>query len=509
MLMSSLQSKPGSGRFGWVLFFFALVLLAGCASLSPEGIQRKLNRPSECQEFLEALDGKVIDAGARDASSFPIPGFPYLRTNRFLAAVKERLKDEGERDQWLRWMQALDLQAREIEIENLPAEMVLPISADRGMKTGRQGLLDLAKSCSEKLLNHDRARPAFLETLSPLVQVPDEYSSFMRVMGLYPLTLVPVAMVTDVSRKKIRSWYELPLEALPLDGKIRAYAPKENISLQEAELRETMEQSKKNPLGIPLPQGSAAERLLWFFAPTLLQDVAALYDQPGALGWRGGRAEVDGTKPTVYYYFSHAFLKGEPILQINYAVWYSDRMGPRPPAMEKGHLDGLTIRVSLDGQGQRFMVDIMNNCGCYHLFAPEKGRVEQILSQPWQFEAFVPQGLPALPSGKRLGLRVSSGWHQVQRLISLEGMPDAVPYDLVPYEVLETLAHEDGRRESIFDATGIAKGTERVERLVLFSMGIPDIGSMRQRGHHAIELIGQAYFDDPLLFDQNFRFKQQ
>lgn len=153
------------------------------------------------------------------------------------------------------------------------------------------------------------------------------------------------------------------------------------------------------------------------------------------------------------------------------------------------------------------MVEAMNNCGCYHLFAPEKARVEEIIPQSFQFDAFVPQWLPALPSGKRLGLRVSSGWHQAQRLLALEDPPDPVPYDLVPYEALEALPHEDGRRESLFDATGIAKGSERTERLILFSMGIPDIGSMRQRGHHAIELIGRGYFDDPLLFDQNFSFK--
>ena len=168
MLLSSSKSKPGSGRARFVFFFFILVFLAGCASLYPERIPEKFKRPSECQEFLEALDGKVLDAGVRDASSFPIPGFPYLRTTRFLSGVKEGLKDEGERDQWLRWMQDLDLQAREREIDKLPAGMVLPISAKEGAQTGRQGVLGLAKSCSEKLLHHDRIHPAFFETLSPL-----------------------------------------------------------------------------------------------------------------------------------------------------------------------------------------------------------------------------------------------------------------------------------------------------------------------------------------------------
>jgi hypothetical protein len=72
---------------------------------------------------------------------------------------------------------------------------------------------------------------------------------------------------------------------------------------------------------------------------------------------------------------------------------------------------------------------------------------------------------------------------------------------------LEALPQEGSQTKSIFDAKGIVKGSERVERFILFSMGIPAIGSMRQRGHHAIELIGRAHFDDPDLFDQSFIFK--
>jgi hypothetical protein len=77
----------------------------------------------------------------------------------------------------------------------------------------------------------------------------------------------------------------------------------------------------------------------------------------------------------------------------------------------------------------------------------------------------------------------------------------------VPYDDLEVLPHPEGWTESIFNSKGIVKGSERVERFILFSMGIPSVGSMRQRGHHAIELIGKDHFDNPYLFDQNFVFK--
>ncbi len=57
----------------------------------------------------------------------------------------------------------------------------------------------------------------------------------------------------------------------------------------------------------------------------------------------------------------------------------------------------------------------------------------------------VPQWLPRVASGERLGLRVNSGWHQVQRLIPAREATDPVPYELVPYDVLENLPNEDGR----------------------------------------------------------------
>jgi hypothetical protein len=80
-------------------------------------------------------------------------------------------------------------------------------------------------------------------------------------------------------------------------------------------------------------------------------------------------------------------------------------------------------------------------------------------------------------------------------------------YELLPYEVLESLPYENGRGGSIFNADGIIEGSERIEPLILFSMGIPSIGSMRQRGHHAIELTGRGHFDDPYLLEENFVFK--
>jgi hypothetical protein len=492
-------------RFIFLISF--LLLFTGCTSLTAQRVSQSFERPEDCQSFLISLDAKVNESGVRDGATYSIPGFPYLRADRFLSFIKGKIDTQEGREQWSRWMQKLDLEAREKEISNLPEDVVSSFALKQGTESTRAELYDRVKSCSDRLFRHDQTRPDFYGTLSPLVEVPDEYSFAMRAFGLYPLVAIPVAILTDASRKKTRSWFETNLEELPVDGRLRSFTPAKALSLSQEEIKTILDSSKKNPLGVPLPDEKQGKKIVEHFAPVFVQDVAAPYDRVSRLVWNGKCPDVDQEKPAVYYYFSNAFLKGRPILQINYVLWFSERAGERAPGIERGRLDGLTLRVSLDDRGRPFMVDIVNDCGCYHLFAPEKERVDRIISKPLKFDPFVPQGLPDILTGQRLGVRLNSGWHQVQRLIAGADFPEPIPYELVPYDILEALPREGGRTESIFNSRGIAKCSERIERFILFSMGIPKIGSMRQRGHHAIELIGRTQFDDPILFDESFAFK--
>src|SRR4030043_1031834 len=368
-------------------------------------------------------------------------------------------------------MQDLDLRSRKKEISNLPDEMVLSLTSEKG-RPDREGLADQGESCSTDLLLQDHGRSDFYTSLEPFVDVPDEESSILRTAGLYPLIALPVAVVTENSREKIRRRFDTDLKDLPVDGSLRTFVPEKGQTLGRERIQEIIEESRENPLRVPFPDAIRKKEVVEAFAPIFYQDMAAPYDRLGEVRWKNHRMEVNPEKPTVYYYFSHALLRGEPLLQINYAIWSSERAGDPPPCIEKGHLDGLTVRISLDDQGRPFMGEAMNNCGCYHLFAPDRERIDRILSRPLMFDAMVPQSLPEISTGDRLGIRINSGWHQVQRLISVKEAPDPVPYELVPYEVLEALPHEDGRTESIFNEHGIAKGSERGGRFLLFSRGI-------------------------------------
>ena len=494
-------------RYRSYSLFFLVLLLSGCAALCPPETPLFPERPVACQDFLDTLDKKVHEAGVKDHASFSVPGFPYLRSNRFLSALKKTLKSDAQRAYWLQWMQQLDLAARDKEIRNLPDKAILALNAQEAGPPDRELLYRRVRSCSCELLSHDQTCLDFYQTLDPLVEIPDRYSFLMRAAGLYPLTSIPVIIATRNVRKKVRSRFKLDVDDLPVEGSLRTFTPAEGVFLRETGVRELIEASRKNALGVARPNQTQGRELVASFAPIFIQDVAAPYDRFGRVVWQGNRLAIEPENPTVYWYISYAFLETASILQINYVIWYAERAGKNSPWMERGHLDGLTVRVSLDTQGKPFMVDVMNNCGCYHFFSPQTERVHRVVYKRFRLDPFVPQWLPTIPPEKRLGLRVNSGWHQVERLLATAPPPDAVRYKLAPYEALEALPREDGRSESMFNARGIAKGSDRIEPLILFSMGIPSVGSMRQRGNHPIALTGRVHFDDPYLFEENFIFK--
>ena len=243
------------------------------------------------------------------------------------------------------------------------------------------------------------------------------------------------------------------------------------------------------------------------FSPVIIQDISAPYDRFGKIRWRKNRVVIDSGEPAVYFYLSYSFLNGRSALQVNYTVWYAERAGEGTPWIEKGPLDGLTYRVTLNEVGKPVMIDIMNNCGCYYFFVPKKEHIRNIVTKPGELEPLIPAWMPEEFPKKRAQLRVNSGWHQVQK-ITTDLIPSAhTEYELIPYDTLESLPKETGRQESVFTSEGIMKDSWRIEPYLFFSMGVSKVGYMRQRGHHAIKLVGREHFTNPHLFDNNFLFK--
>ena len=490
--------------------FFSILILAiiaqGCAARTSYKFVNESHRPPEYGRFFEELDRAVYRSGNRNGAYFTVDGFPYLRADRFLVSLKGRLKNDARKDQWVHLMQQRDLAARKTEIQTLRTAEVEKLAAAFGFLPERGILQAKAISYSDKLLAHDRVQSDFYEVLLAAVQDSDEYSILMRIFGLSPVAAIPVAIVTHNVFDEMAEWHQQPFDTLQTLGTLTAFGPSETLEFSGKTAGEILKRSVQNPLAIPLPSVVDRKALSLMFAPVIIQDLAADYDRPGAMVWGDTKLEIDPDDPRAYYYFTHAYYKNEPVLQINYVFWYSARGGPNSPLIERGPIDGLTIRVSLAGSGRPFMVDMMNNCGCYHFFVPRKEKVKQIRPSPLAIDAFVPTWLPDDFPRKRLTIRIVSGWHQVANVGARKIPAGFTPYRLEPYQRLEMLPKNDTHHESMFTARGIGKHTERVESDIFIPMGVPQVGRMRQRGHHAIKFVGRAHFDDPHLFDKHFEF---
>jgi hypothetical protein len=79
----------------------------------------------------------------------------------------------------------------------------------------------------------------------------------------------------------------------------------------------------------------------------------------------------------------------------------------------------------------------------------------------------------------------------------------ATPLEAREYAGLRSLALDDGHR-SLFGEDALVFGTERSERFLLWPMGVPSAGAMRQWGHHATAFVGRRHFDDPGLVEAGF-----
>lgn len=483
-----------------------MILFVGCATLPPNTFQAQNKRPSQSVRFLKAIDNAVDASGVNDASVHKIFGFPYLSIDRFLAALGPKLENQEQQNLWIDLMMRINIASRKKEIHNLPEREISRLTKQFKLVPGRNAVIDYIKTSADALSEIDRMQTGYFEAVRSAAIYPDEYITAYRVFGLYPLTSLPVTYLTNRTRKEFKTWFSMPLEDLPVTGELVGYAPAGISDHSEKDILKLF-QTQKNALNLPRLNENQVRDLAIFFAPFLFQDVSGPFDRPGQVIWENNRINVDPDKPTVYYYLSYAFYKERPVLQMNYAIWYSDRKGPEAPWIERGHFDGITVRITFDPEGIVYMVDIMNNCGCYHLFVPNKTIVKNPISKPNTLDPFVPQWLPPEFPKQRLAVRINSGWHQTQRVFSRKPRQMAIFYQLLPYHTLEMLPHPDGRTESIFNARGIAKNSSRIEPFLLFPMGISDIGSMRQRGHHAISLVGRAHFSDPNFFKQNFVFR--
>jgi hypothetical protein len=147
------------------------------------------------------------------------------------------------------------------------------------------------------------------------------------------------------------------------------------------------------------------------------------------------------------------------------------------------------------------LYDSIHACGCYQQFFPSNALRLRPAALELPEPPLVPQTAPTLSAGKRLVIRLGSGNHYIQRVYA--DVPTGNRYRWEDYRALYAVSY-DGTKRSLFGPDGLVAGTERSERWLLWPMGVPSPGAMRERGRHATAFIGRRHFDDPDLLDKLF-----
>ena len=465
-------------------------LAGGCASVDPyrhEPVRAHVERADpigDCARLFRDLDARIDAAGVRDAGAPRVPGFPYLRVDRFTASLGERtdaLRGAGFAA-WSELMAGADRQARAVEIAN--AGDPVPLAA-----------LD---ACRYALAVADQGE---LARLREAARVPDDYSTAARVLGLYPLTRIFFAAGIRDWQQRTLEVFAMPEAALPVAGRLRLYVP-------AAEPPEFTPPPASAAFGLPAVSRAELERWVRRHAPALEVDTVSDDDRIGALHWSAADppvVAVDTARPVAYVRTVLATLGGRPRQQLVYTFWFPARPPEHAFDLLAGRLDGLIWRVTLDETGEPLVFDSIHPCGCYHLFFPTAAVVARPQPSTLDEGLFAPQAAPALRAGERIVLRVATRTHYLQRVAA---RPQAglagEGYALRDERGLAMLDRPAGGTRSAYDSAGFVPGTERAERWLFWPMGIASAGQMRQWGRHATAFVGRRHFDDAGLLDRYF-----
>ncbi|MBL26444.1 MAG: hypothetical protein CMM50_02675 [Rhodospirillaceae bacterium] len=451
--------------------------------------------------MLRSVDTAIATAGVSDAGAARVAGFPAHRVNRFLASFSDRLTTADGFDFWAGELRALDREIRGDEIANLPSDTRRELAGALGIAPDALG--DTAESCAESIHRTDLADPARRTALLHAAVVPDHYNDWERFAGLYAVSAIPISM-------GYQRWRAETTEQFSRGADLQAqtvvdYVPPQSTMLQPSDVAAIVRNARSNPLGIPYPEPQDAARLFATFAPVWRVGTESDDDRIGRpeIGPDGmGRTATD--VPTVFTRLSHTWWGGKPLLQLNYGIWFPARTLTGRFDILGGHMDGLWWRVTLGEDGRPLVYDTIHQCGCYHTFFPATplGIADRYPASDIRERPFAPTTAPSLGNGERMVVSMAPVTHYV---VDIGTQPIGSPgtaYAFADDDGLRSLPTPGGGRKSLFGPDGIVAGTERMERFLLWPMGIASPGAMRQWGTHATAFVGRRHFDDPFLLDQ-------
>lgn len=487
--MCALNRRRVPGVWRHLLLLWAFLVTA-CGTV-PKTPTQPAGRQS-CLDFYQALEQEVATARVGDAGAHSVAGYPYLRLNRFLASFRDELTDETRYRSWLAALADTDLSVRRLELANLNLSARQRLAANT-----EQDVAQRLTDCSLMLRGGPDYHSPDRKQLLQAAQVPDSYSTWQRVLGLYPLARLPALGAVERLHQRLGQPF---LEQPELQGRLIVYRPAIVPSATGSSGWRSPGRLGSDPLGIPTPAPAALQGLFQRHAPILEIDTLNANDRIGRIHWMGaGQPAVDTTDPVVYLYPSYTRFQRQTLLQLNYLFWFPAR---DTGDIYAGQLDSVLWRVTLDRDLSPIAYDSIHGCGCYYQIFPASGYQVRDLRDSVE-PVFSPLPAPTLGHGQRLRLRLAAGNHYLQRVTATtEQTGSDNEYLQLDYDRLRSLPLPGGGRRSLFTEQGLVPGSERPERFLLWPFGVRSAGAMRQSGTHAIAFIGRRHFDAPFLLDQ-------
>lgn len=334
-------------RLFWSLALVFLFGVTGCATIQPpqrDHLNSNNATLEECARWFAALDEVVSREGITDIAARPVVGFPYLRIDRFLAAMKDSAKiDRQVYKAWIDQMRALDADGRRVEISNLST------TAIDDMAVGdRDEVVLRSHDCAEILLLADSSNPVALAELYRRAFVPDDYSKLNRALGLYALTRLPFYAGVQDWQDRVSQTFTAAHQGKPPAHPVLRYVPPHIPVYTRREVGKILARASKHPLGLTQLTNRERDRLFATFAPVFEIETSGDFDRIGRLSWLSATTPyVDVSRPVVYRRLGYTRVEHRTLLQLVYTIWMSER--PRTGSMDLfgGHLDGIVWRVTL------------------------------------------------------------------------------------------------------------------------------------------------------------------
>ncbi|MCH8543412.1 MAG: hypothetical protein LAT61_07575 [Alcanivorax sp.] len=456
-------------------------------------IQASSDEAAACEDWFAHAGQLLRRANIQDAASVPLPAAPWLHSSRWLNGLSELAgQDPHLTDAWLM------------------------LAADLGFASWHAQLARLAPDhhwaptlwhCQQTLLNQRTPSGTDLGTLA-LPDIPDSYSTWLRAVGLYPLTRRLAAPSVNRYHRTMSARLEARHEGNEVQP-ARLFSPYPASMTGPASPTDNAKtglssSAPERAAALPplaLPDAATRALLLQHYAPVLAIARNKRDNHPGAIALDGNGIRVRTNDPVGYTWLTWTQFNNTPLLQLNYQFWFPRRPATSRFDMYAGELDSLIWRVTLRPDGSVLFYDSIHACGCYHKLFISEASADRIAHREPDGDRPVTGPAPVPDAARhRLQLSLESGTHYLVAVTAASTTPpDALPtsrYRLDTADALRQLPTPEGGITSLFANNGLIPASRRPERFTLWPMGIPSAGAMRQQGTQATAFIGRRHFDD-------------